>query len=367
MGTGQRQSVVSANNTERPVIGNIYQIATNKINGEILKEDVPGIKDIRGQTPEIKTKIMKKAVEDGLKEKGVRHYETLEELEKAIPDMIKDAALSKEIQDYLETASKFWDYSFNNQLLILAQNPEARRVASKPKWEKEFGRWLKKGARAIWIWAPMFAKVTVNQYEVEQKGADPLVERTLAGFKPVFVFGDNDTDGPSLTLDCDFRSKSGDDKGLVKDFEKFADDQKIKVKFTDGLGGGIRGLSKGGEIEILTKEKDGTPVSASEQACNMAHELAHEYLHKKVKGWSYISRSLREIEAETTSIIVAKYFGIETKGENYVAVWASCKEKIKTKDAKEIGMTVQDRMDRVLKAAKWIIGGVENMYKEKVA
>ena len=44
---------------------------------------------------------------------------------------------------YLEIMSRFWSYSYRNQLLIMSQMPQATRVAGFRKW-REMKRYVKK-------------------------------------------------------------------------------------------------------------------------------------------------------------------------------------------------------------------------------
>src|SRR3989344_9339994 len=58
---------------------------------------------------------------------------------------------------YLDTMSKFWQYSYHNQLLIHFAMPTATRVAGFVTWQ-ELGRTVKKGSKAIKILAPYLKK-----------------------------------------------------------------------------------------------------------------------------------------------------------------------------------------------------------------
>ena len=60
---------------------------------------------------------------------------------------------SEDFKRYLRTAATFHQYSPNNVLLILAQKPEATRVAGYKTWQS-LGRQVKKGEKAIYIFAP---------------------------------------------------------------------------------------------------------------------------------------------------------------------------------------------------------------------
>src|SRR3954468_11277451 len=65
--------------------------------------------------------------------------------------------------NYLNTASKFHNYSFNNRILIAIQRPHATQVMGaggkdgKTGW-KSFGRHIVKGEKAIWILGPIMVK-----------------------------------------------------------------------------------------------------------------------------------------------------------------------------------------------------------------
>ena len=62
---------------------------------------------------------------------------------------------SDSYKNYLSTMSKFHNYSFNNTLLIAMQKPEASLVAGYNAWQKNFGRHVNKGEKAIRILAPV--------------------------------------------------------------------------------------------------------------------------------------------------------------------------------------------------------------------
>jgi len=110
------------------------------------------------------------------------------ELQNELENRLKELAIetdkvqqSEFFKNYLEIMSKFWNYSYHNQLLIFFQNKNAERVAGFVKW-KEVGRRIKKGSKAIKILAP---------YVKKAKALDPdtheLMEEEIRFF-PVNVF-----------------------------------------------------------------------------------------------------------------------------------------------------------------------------------
>ena len=50
---------------------------------------------------------------------------------------------------FLDTASRLYKYTFDEQLLIFAQRPEATAVASMEVWNKRMYRWIRKGSKGI--------------------------------------------------------------------------------------------------------------------------------------------------------------------------------------------------------------------------
>lgn len=75
-----------------------------------------------------------------LEERKQQMAEILQNLE----DGVKEVFTSENYIKYLETFSKFHNYSFNNTILILAQCPQASFVASYKDWTEKFNRIVKR-------------------------------------------------------------------------------------------------------------------------------------------------------------------------------------------------------------------------------
>ena len=52
-------------------------------------------------------------------------------------------------QDYLTTASRLYKYSFDDQLMIYAQKPDATACANMEIWNKKMNRWVRRGSKGI--------------------------------------------------------------------------------------------------------------------------------------------------------------------------------------------------------------------------
>ena len=62
----------------------------------------------------------------------------LKEISERLEQGVKEIFTSERYTEYLNTMSKFHNYSFNNTLLITMQKPEATLVAGYQAWQKKF-------------------------------------------------------------------------------------------------------------------------------------------------------------------------------------------------------------------------------------
>lgn len=209
-----------------------------------------------------------------------------------------EARRSEAMQKYLLFASKFHKYSPSNVLLIMLTKPNATNVAGFQTWKK-MNRFVKKGERGIPIFAPMVYK------ENPDKEDSPKV---LSGFRIVYVFDVSQTAGNPLPPIPDWKSPEKNEELKTK-LIAFAMNNGIEVVFKD-LPGEVQGVSKGGLIEI----------DSSAGTKTMIHELAHELLGHH-QDFALTDKSVRELQAESVSYVVAKYFGIdELQSSNYLAL-----------------------------------------------
>ena len=99
---------------------------------------------------------------------------------------------SEGMREYLKAMARFHRYSAYNIMLILSQRPNARRVAGYQTW-KEFGRFVKKGAKGILVFAPIVRKRSGEELNPEAEST-----KVILGFRAVYVFDLADTDGQDL-------------------------------------------------------------------------------------------------------------------------------------------------------------------------
>ena len=83
----------------------------------------------------------------------------VQEITEKLEQGIKELFESEKYKTYLNTMSKFHNYSFNNTMLIAMQKPDATLVAGFKAWQKNFDRHVKKGEKGIRILAPAPYKI----------------------------------------------------------------------------------------------------------------------------------------------------------------------------------------------------------------
>lgn len=71
----------------------------------------------------------------------------VQEITEKLEQGIKELFESEKYKTYLNTMSKFHNYSFNNTMLIAMQKPDATLVAGFKAWQKILTGMLRKGKR----------------------------------------------------------------------------------------------------------------------------------------------------------------------------------------------------------------------------
>lgn len=295
-----------------------------------------------------------------------RQYDRVKEITDQLEAGIQNLFNSEQYRMWLNTMSKFHDYSLNNTLLIAFQKPDATLVAGYTAWQKQFGRQVQKGEKAIRILAP-----TPYKQKVEMDKIDPVTQRPVLdpdgnpvreetevkriGFKVTSVFDVSQTQGRELpTLGVD--ELSGD----VQDFDLFFEALKrscpVPMEFED-IEGGAKGYYHQVEQRIAL-QKDMSQIQTIKTAI---HEMTHQKLHaidpdKIVSDMPKLTRNGKEVEAESVAYTVCQHFGIDTSDYSfaYVAGWSHGKE---TPELKASLMTIR-------KAASELIDDIEDHVRE---
>ncbi|MEM9409804.1 MAG: ArdC-like ssDNA-binding domain-containing protein [Planctomycetota bacterium] len=204
---------------------------------------------------------------------------------------------SDTLMHFLKTMSTFHTYSFNNQLLISAQNPKATKVAGFNNWKKH-GRFVKKGETGIRILAPMLGKL--KQDSTDEERVDGKSTKKVFRFRVVSVFDISQTDGKPLPSISEI---SGDPGTYLPKLRQLVQANGIELSYETLHG--PEGISKGGSIVIDNR------LESNNEFAVLAHELAHELMHRSDRR-SETTKTQRETEAEAVAFVVCQAFDVDT-------------------------------------------------------
>lgn len=249
----------------------------------------------------------------------------IEELGK-LTDAVK---FNEKFIEYLEFAKMFWNYSMNNQMLIMLQKSDATLVMGRKKWGL-VGRNLKNGEyqKGISILAPLIGNekvdtiLTYNNTGKTEQTKIATNDTYLYGFRPVTVYDVSQTEGkPIPKLELEHRLHTNTKTYLLKQFKDYCKSKGIEV-IEQKLPKNTGGLTDGKKI-VLNSTR-----SQDDKFLTGIHELLHYEEHFK-DDRELFSKEDKEIQAETCSYIVSRFVGIPSKSENYIALYNGNSKKVK--------------------------------------
>ena len=270
---------------------------------------------------------------------------------------------SEQFRSFLDTMSKFHNYSLNNIHLLKMQNPNVSQVASFNKWKTDFERTVKKGSKALKIWVPyqVKTKISANQNELSFSPSENEMEDkevTVTRFKLGNVFDVSQTEGKELPKAINELT------GSVKDYEDLyraakavSMDNQVPISFEDIKKESANGYYSPDENRIVISKG----LKGQEHILKtIFHEMAHSDLHRGTNA-QYGDDQYRkqELQAESVAYVVANHFGFDTSSYSfgYLAIWA--KDKNGFEDMVEQLQIVQkeaksliDRMNAKLELVK---------------
>ncbi len=226
---------------------------------------------------------------------------------------------SEALMSFLEGMSKFHNYSFYNQCLIVSQKPNASLVAGFNTWKNQ-GRYVKKGEHGIMILAPLIGKerkIEIDSDTWEEREIE--TSSKLYGFKAVYVFDVSQTEGKEIATYKD--ELQGDPMNFIPKIEVLINDKGIELEYRELNNQFLNGWSEKGKIVVDSQKP------FPQQFSTLIHEYAHEMLHKDRIN---LDKTRRELEAESVSFIVCKYIGLDTgtKHSDYIALYGGHKEML---------------------------------------
>ena len=246
-----------------------------------------------------------------------------EKLEQGIQDMF----VSGKFEEYLRAMAKFHRYSVNNCFLIAMQCPEASLVAGYKTWQKEFGRQVKKGEKAIRILAPMTRKVK-RLVKNELTGEEEEREVSFMTYRVVPVFDVSQTEGPDVPSIAT-RLTGDADADLI---ERVIAASPVPVRFEPVPGSANGYYHHDGYIVV------DDALSPMQALKTLVHEVAHATIHCKGGEEEEANRGTKEVQAESIAYTVCSYLGIDTSDYSfgYVAGWSSGRELKELKASLEV-------------------------------
>lgn len=215
------------------------------------------------------------------------------------------------------------NYSLNNLLYMLSQNPNATLAKGMGEWERA-GRSIKKGAKSMEIMAP-----TKEAYSVAVKDQDgndlfdedgvPVVdvrERTV-GFHPNFVFDVKDTEGDKYEGFKIGEKISDEEKRIILDGVRRAlQSKRYKMVFTNGAD-----FTEGENYKVdvenrtLKVKKNMKNAETSLAAIEGASKAMCAYKNRNFEGLKGKKAEIFE-DANIKCILAARY-GLDTSGMDF--------------------------------------------------
>ena len=209
----------------------------------------------------------------------------LKEITDSIERGIQELFDSDRYKQYLQTMSRFHNYSLNNVMLISMQRPDATHVAGYGKWQTAFSRHVKKGEKGIKIIAPTPYKKKVEEMLIDPDTKQPMrgpdgellkqeVEVVIPRFRAVTVFDVSQTDGKPLPTLAQNLTASVQNYEVMMEALRRTSPVPISIEpIHDGSDGFYSHASR----SITIREG----MSESQTVSTTIHEIAHAKLHSR--------------------------------------------------------------------------------------
>jgi hypothetical protein len=257
--------------------------------------------------------------------------------EQAFTELVEaiEAGKSQKLVEYLKTMGTFHNYSLGNAILIGFQKPDATRVAGFRTWQK-LGRYVKRNEKGIAIMAPIIWRKKV-MHAVDEEDTKECKEEKALAFKTAYVFDISQTDGKPLP---EFARVNGNPGIYTERLREYITSKGIVLEYCDAIG-----PAEGVSTDGLIKLKKG--LTAAEELSVLAHEAAHEILHRD-KETMPKDKKVRETEAEAVAFVVCNGIGLDTNSasSDYIQLYSGDKE------------TLMESLGRIQKTASEILEAV---------
>ena len=283
----------------------------------------------------------------------------VKEITDRLEEGLKELFEGEKYKSYLNTMSKFHNYSANNIQLIEMQCPDATYVAGYKAWQKNFERHVNRGERGIRILAPAPYKIKEEQEKIDPVTNEPVLDRDgmpvmeeveikIPAFRVVTVFDYSQTDGKELP-GLGVSELHGNVENYRDFMEALSRVSPVPIRY-EGMEGDRKGYFIDLNHPIAIKEG----MEEVQTVKTGVHEVAHAKLHAKEAeqetGFAK-DRETKEVEAESIAYTVCQHFGIDTSDYSfgYIAGWSSTKEMPELKSS----------LDTIRRTSSELIKGIE--------
>jgi len=294
----------------------------------------------------------------------------LQDLIAKLESSIRELYDSDKYRHYLDTMAKFNNYSARNIMLLQNQNPDATYVATYNTWQREHGRQVNRGEKAMYIIAPRTKTVWPDgasdnaqtpQDSTSSVNADnnnaPL---TYTYFRAMAVFDVSQTSGrdfPKITNKL--TDQLFDDASPLNASTKEAFFDALKVVspapiYIENLGGTLNGYYHLEDKRIMIN----AGMGAAQTIKTTIHEVAHAIMHDMDRGLMPTDDAkTKEIEAESVAYVVCQYFGFDTSDFSlgYIASWSGHDKEL---------VQFQKALDNIQKASNSIIKNISSEFEK---
>lgn len=293
-------------------------------------------------------------------------------LNQHLKEGVKQYLNSEHYKHYLDKMSQLNNYSSRNIQLILAQNPNAKYVTSLNKWNKEFGRYINKGEKALKIIAP-------NIHLKKDSEGNPMLDKegkpvTYMTFQVKSVFDVSQTKGKELPKALQPVKENLSDldyANLYRSLKTIADNNHVQVRF-EQLENGRRGRYNPKNNEIVIHKDMGKAQIIKTFLHETAHSELHHSHHQQTENLTY---SNAELQAESVAYVVASYYGMDTAEHSfgYLAKWTDDKKALSDLETQldivqQEAKSLIQRMDKELEKLKVIqVKQDKNRFADKLS
>ena len=224
---------------------------------------------------------------------------------------LKEYVNSDQYKKYLDTISKFHNYSRRNIDLIHQQKPDATLIAGAKKWNESFERYINKGEKGFTIYAP-------SEYKVKDLNGDFVLDKdgkvkTNIRFIPVKVFDVSQTNGKELSLNSvELENNIENYVDIYKALKEIADKDNIKIVFVDKE---LMPRAYGSYTPAKNTIELRKGMGQGDTLSTLIHELAHaKYQSKIITTEEY---ALNELHAESIAYVTSKHLGLDTSKQSF--------------------------------------------------